>query len=134
MKSKRNDPASVALVALRKTMKKNQQEFAVGVLESALTTVSRYESGNPPPRGDVLLRLAGIAYEQNLPDLAKIFQRVWAENLPKIRGSYLTEDQFVVHISGKDAHRGAQAFMLWLAQLDNPKTRKQALSLLKLFE
>jgi transcriptional regulator with XRE-family HTH domain len=109
MKNDRNDPASVALVLLRKHMKMTQQEFAVQVLEGAITTVSRYETGNPPPRGDVLLRLAAVARDHGRPDLARIFTRVWVENLPAIVGAYLTADHFVTDVSTPSRYGLAQA-------------------------
>lgn len=134
--NEQRDAASSALIKLRREMGKTQQTFAVEVLDVAIGTVARYETSEPP-RGEVLLRLADIAREQNLPELARIFERVWVENVPKIRsGSHLTADYLISHISGKDAYRGAQAFMFWLQQVDSPdpKIRKQALSLLKPFE
>jgi transcriptional regulator with XRE-family HTH domain len=86
MKSARNDPGSLALVSLRKEMRMTQQEFAVQVLDSALTTISRYESGNPPPRGPVLIRFRDIAREQGLMGLADQFQAVWLQDAHKILG------------------------------------------------
>ena len=52
-----------------------QQRFAVEALKTAITTVARYETTHPP-RGDALLRLAKIAVQNDLPDLAARFQRL----------------------------------------------------------
>jgi transcriptional regulator with XRE-family HTH domain len=90
MKSKRNDPASVLLVDLRKAMKMTQQEFAVQVLQGAITTVSRYESGNPPPRGEVLFRLSDIAHKHGLRELSSQFRVLYLEDVLKAVGSQVT--------------------------------------------
>jgi transcriptional regulator with XRE-family HTH domain len=133
MKSDRNDRASVALVALRKAMKMTQQEFAVKVLQSAITTVSRYESGNPPPRGDVLLRFRDIASEQGQAPLAKIFQDVWLEDVDKGLGPGVRT--FIMGGGGgllvaslkkdKVAFAAAEIFLKLLDQLESEKLRQK---------
>lgn len=52
--------ASRAVIALREALGLTQQRFAVEVLGSALNTVARYETTNPP-HGAALLRLAAVA-------------------------------------------------------------------------
>jgi transcriptional regulator with XRE-family HTH domain len=138
---KTRNAVSVALVELRKAMQMTQQRFAVEVLRTAIGTVARYETSDPP-RGEVLLRLAAIAYELKRPDLARIFERAWLEQLPKTRGSHLTTNlttgvsHLVAHISGRAAHAGAQAFMHILTQLEShdPKVRSNAQTALKSLE
>lgn len=54
---------SDVLIALRQAMKMSQAQFAVLVLDCAITTVGRYETTHPP-QGDLLLRLAEIARQE----------------------------------------------------------------------
>jgi hypothetical protein len=54
---------SDALIALRQAMKMTQAQFAVLVLDCAITTVGRYETTHPP-QGDLLLRLGKIAKQE----------------------------------------------------------------------
>lgn len=72
MTKTRKDPAITALVALRHHLGLTQQRFAVEVMDSAVTTVARWET-TFPPRGDVLLRLTTIAEKNDRPDLADVF-------------------------------------------------------------
>lgn len=60
---KRRNPTSNALIELRKAMGMTQAKFAVLVLDTAITTVSRYETTHPP-QGDQILRFREIAKEQ----------------------------------------------------------------------
>ena len=69
------DAASTAVSDLRLAMGMTQQRFAVEVLKTAITTVARYETTHPP-RGDALLRLAKIAAQNDLLDLAARFRRL----------------------------------------------------------
>jgi hypothetical protein len=78
---KTRDAASDALVALRKGMGKTQQTFAVEVLKTAITTIARYESSNPPPRGEVLLRLRDVAREHGLHELSNRFELLFMEDI-----------------------------------------------------
>jgi transcriptional regulator with XRE-family HTH domain len=78
---KTRDAASDALVALRKAMGKTQQTFAVEVLKTAITTIARYESSNPPPRGEVLLRLRDIAVQHGFHELASRFELLFVEDI-----------------------------------------------------
>jgi transcriptional regulator with XRE-family HTH domain len=82
---KKRSDASEALIALRKAMGKTQQTFAVEVLKTAIGTIARYESSDPP-RGDVLLRLRDIAREQGLIGAADEFQRIWLQEVHKALG------------------------------------------------
>jgi transcriptional regulator with XRE-family HTH domain len=54
------DPASLALIELRKVLKMSQAEFAIRLMNVAPITVYRLEKTDPP-RGDTLLQLAEIA-------------------------------------------------------------------------
>ncbi len=58
----RNAPnaASLALVSLRTLLGKTQAQFAVTEVNTAVSTVARWE-GPLPPRGDALIQLARIA-------------------------------------------------------------------------
>lgn len=66
MRDSRRDPASEAVIALRKAMGMTQQKFAVKAMECAVTTVGRWESFLPP-HGETLLTLARVArkYKHN---------------------------------------------------------------------
>jgi hypothetical protein len=74
--------AGTALIALRQAIGKTQQQFAVDVLGSAVTTVARYETSNPPS-GEVLVRLADIAKENNLIPLRNEFTVLYLEEVLK---------------------------------------------------
>jgi len=85
-KTQRN-AASAAVIGLRAALGMTQQRFAVEVLQSALNTVARYETTNPPS-GEALLRLAKIADENALSDLAARFRRLHLDenlsNMPNL--------------------------------------------------
>jgi len=65
---KKRDEASETLIALRRAMGMTQAQFAVVVLETAVTTVARYETSHPPQH-ELLLRLANIARQHGHDDL-----------------------------------------------------------------
>jgi transcriptional regulator with XRE-family HTH domain len=56
--------ASQAVIELRQAMGMTQQQFAVQVLGTAVTTVARYETSHPPS-GKMLVTLSDIAMEQS---------------------------------------------------------------------
>jgi transcriptional regulator with XRE-family HTH domain len=156
MVSDKNDEASLALAALRKAMKLTQQEFAVTILNSAVTTISRWESGNPPPRGDSLLRLHAVAREQKLREqelhnseneatfhnCMRVFERVWIIDVSKVLGPDIrtmvygddnpTTGLLVASLEGAEAFPGAEAFLHILQQLESkdPKFHQNAVSAL----
>jgi len=68
---KKHSAASGLLITLRKLLGMTQQEFAGQVMNTAVTTIGRWETSNPPPRGEALLKLADIAGEHNQPVLAE---------------------------------------------------------------
>jgi transcriptional regulator with XRE-family HTH domain len=70
--------ASSGLVALRKALKLTQAQFAVLELQTAVTTIARYETSHPP-QGDLLTRLRDIAKRHQLDDLAQTFEELYAE-------------------------------------------------------
>jgi transcriptional regulator with XRE-family HTH domain len=72
--------ASDALIALRKALGKSQSEFALELLDTAVTTVSRYETSNPPV-GKVLLRLAKIADTHGLFHIRDLFRGIYIEEI-----------------------------------------------------
>jgi hypothetical protein len=86
-KAKQRDPASQALVDLRNAMELTQQEFAVDILDCATTTISRYESFGPP-KGEMLLKLRGIAHARGLTAIANQFQGIWLEEVKEAIGPY----------------------------------------------
>jgi hypothetical protein len=123
-------------------MGKTQQTFAVEVLKSAIGTVARYETSDPP-QGAVLLRLRDIAREQGLYELANRFDllfrgEVLQNNLPSqmvmvpATETHPAHGQLDVSLSGEDALSGAQSFLLILAQLTShdPKIRQNAVAAL----
>jgi transcriptional regulator with XRE-family HTH domain len=134
----RNAP-SEALIALRKAMGKTQQTFAVEVLKSAIGTVARYETSDPP-QGDLLLRLAEIAGHHKLIHLRDVFRRLYFEEVKRKLGFDLmtiakTETEpahgcLMLHLDGEEALRLAQIVVILNAQLasDNPKIRQNAIS------
>lgn len=135
------DERSEALIALRKAMGKTQQTFAVEVLKSAIGTVARYETSDPP-QGDLLLRLGEIAGRHKLFHLRDVFRKLYFTEVKKNLGfdlmtSAKTETEpargcLMLHLDGADALSGAQSFLLILAQLasDDPKIRRNAVAAL----
>ncbi len=131
--------ASEALIALRRAMGKTQQTFAVEVLRTAIGTVARYETSDPP-RGEVLLRLSEIAGEHKLPELASKFRLFYIEDVLQALGNQITfvpgsetvppHGYLTTSLSGDHALRGAKDFLTILAQLRDPKLRANAISAL----
>src|SRR4051794_11152584 len=78
--SPQRNAASAAVLSLRQALGMSQQRFAVQELKSALNTVARYETTNPP-RGEALLRLAEIAKAKSLPDLAARFRQLHLDEI-----------------------------------------------------
>lgn len=70
--SRKRQPASEAVIALRKHMGLTQQRFAVEILLTSITTIARWETGRPP-RGEMLLKLSSAAEKQRRPDLSATF-------------------------------------------------------------
>jgi transcriptional regulator with XRE-family HTH domain len=85
---KQRNATSQAVVNLRKAMGKTQQEFAVFVLDCAISTLARYETSDPP-RGEALLKLAEVASSNGLDGLANSF-----------KGFYLGEVASTLDFSG----------------------------------
>jgi hypothetical protein len=77
---KTRNATSDALIVLRKAMGKTQQTFAVEVLKTAIGTIARYETSDPP-QGEVLLRLRDIAREQGLHELSNRFELFFMEDI-----------------------------------------------------
>jgi transcriptional regulator with XRE-family HTH domain len=77
--------ASRAVIALRNALKKTQQEFAVEVVKTAISTIARWETKDPP-KGDALLQLADVASQNNQPNLSMDFELLYfAEVMPRLR-------------------------------------------------
>lgn len=73
--------ASQTVLALRKALGKTQQAFATEIAKTAITTVARWETGNPAPRGEVLLRLAQLADENGELGLRDDFKILFADEI-----------------------------------------------------
>lgn len=126
---KKRDAASEALISLRKAMGKTQQTFAVEVLKTAIGTVARYETSDPP-RGDVLLRLSDIARKNGFHELSSEFELLYLDGVQKKLGSRLivippTESEpargyLNVALSGIAAITSARAFLGLLDQCNHP--------------
>ncbi|HXS94177.1 MAG TPA: helix-turn-helix transcriptional regulator [Candidatus Limnocylindrales bacterium] len=69
--------ASETLISLRKALNMTQQAFA-SEMKTAVTTVARWETNNPPPRGAALLRFAEVAEIHNLKGLPEQFHLLYA--------------------------------------------------------
>jgi transcriptional regulator with XRE-family HTH domain len=141
--------ASQALIELRTAMGLNQAEFAIKVLGSAVTTMSRYETTHPPS-GEVLLRLAEIARaERDRPEnvhlkmafgfLASRFQALFADELfnsvpgEKLITELASKDReehgyLFMKIEGGEGMRAASAFLSLIPALKSKddKTRDEA--------
>ena len=138
---KPRDAASEALIALRKAMGKTQQTFAVEVLKSAIGTVARYETSDPP-QGDLLVRLWEIAEQHKLFHHRDVFRKLYfAEVKRKLGFDLLTIPRtetdpahgcLMLDLDGEDALRGAQSLLLLNSQLasDDPKIRRNAVDAL----
>ena len=72
--------AKRALISLRERMGTTQQAFAAEFLKSAVTTVARYETSNPP-RGEVLLKLSDIARANGIADIADEFRFLYLDEI-----------------------------------------------------
>jgi transcriptional regulator with XRE-family HTH domain len=78
--------ASKAVIALRKALGMTQQELAVKVLKTAITTVARWETSHPP-HGDALLKLADIAGRKGLFDIQYRFRGLYLQEVYEKNGS-----------------------------------------------
>ena len=62
-----------------------QQRFAVEVVETAVTTVSRWETTHPPS-GDTLLKLADVAWQHDQTALSREFQILFLDEImPRLK-------------------------------------------------
>jgi hypothetical protein len=122
-------------------MEMTQAQFAVMVLESAVTTVARYETSHPP-QGDLLLRLSEIALQHKLFHLRDVFRKLYFADVKRKLGFDLmtiakTETEpargcLMLHLDGEHALAGAQSFLLINSQLasNDPKIRRNAVAAL----
>jgi transcriptional regulator with XRE-family HTH domain len=94
MKTSRAD-TSEALVELRRAMNMSQAQFAVLVLDVAITTVARYETSHAP-EGDLILRLARIA-----EDRARASAKGTAEQLAFVRLGSRFRELYLKDVIGK---------------------------------
>lgn len=138
---KTRSAASDALIELRKAMGKTQQTFAVEVLKTAIGTVARYETADPP-KGEVLLRLRDIAREQGLYELASRFELIHRKEMLKSLVSELawipatetspTHGHLDVVLPDELAVQAGQAFLLLVSQLGSTdkKIKRNAITAL----
>ena len=85
------DAARQAVVALRKSLGRSQQQFAA-LLKTAVTTVARYETSHPPS-GQALLRLAHVAKKNGKVDLSTRFLALYLEEVlsdPILQPAFVT--------------------------------------------
>jgi DNA-binding transcriptional regulator YiaG len=73
---KKRNPASAAIIELRTRLDMTQQDFAVNVLKSAVSTPARWES-RFPPHGKKLLELEKLAQKHGFTDLARRFRLLY---------------------------------------------------------
>jgi transcriptional regulator with XRE-family HTH domain len=138
---KTRDAASEALIELRKAMGKTQQTFAVEVLKTAIGTVARYETSDPP-RGEVLRRLEEIARKHHLYELAAKFDLIYRKEMLKSLVSQLawipatettpTQGHLDVVLPDALAVEAGQAFLLLVSQLGSAdrKIKRNAITAL----
>jgi transcriptional regulator with XRE-family HTH domain len=131
---KPRDAGSLALKDLRERMKLTQAQFAVQVLDTAVTTIARYETSHRPP-GEVLLRLRSIARDRGYQDLAARMEHIWLEDVKRALGpeimTYVMEGDsvlLVAALSGKRAPLTAETIIGILQQLksDDENIRSNA--------
>jgi hypothetical protein len=132
--------ASELLITLRKAMGKTQQTFAVEVLKTAIGTVARYETSDPP-QGELLLRLQEIADEHGLPRIGFQFELLYRKEMQKKLSAPLVvfdidsptrekEGHLSLLLRGNNAIRAAYNLILLMGDLDNsdPKYRQNAIA------
>jgi len=78
-KNKEIGDLSRGVKSLREALQQTQQQFAQ-TLGTAITTIARYETGRAP-RGRSLAKLAGVADQNNLPQLAEVFRNALTQEL-----------------------------------------------------
>ena len=71
-------------------MELTQTEFAVNVLNMAISTIGRWETKDWPA-GDALLRLAALAEKNRRPDLADIFLKAFMQDVQRIAPPQIVE-------------------------------------------
>ena len=78
------DAASLAVIALRAALGKTQQRFSE-IARNTLGTVAAWETSRPP-KGDALLKLAAIAWENNQGALSQEFEVLYLDEIvPRLR-------------------------------------------------
>ncbi len=85
-KTKEPSDASKAVVELRTALKQTQQEFAQ-TLDTAITTIARYETDRSP-RSNALVKLFAVAHYHKLDDLKKRFIKALAADIGVQEGSF----------------------------------------------
>jgi len=129
------DAASEALIALRTAMGKTQAQFAVQVMDTAVTTIARWETSHPP-QGDLLLRLGDIALQHGMSALRDVFRELYAiEVLRKLGFDLMTipktdaeaeHGYLMFRLEGIEEIRGAQRLLdiIWRRRSPDPESRK----------
>ncbi|HTC76231.1 MAG TPA: hypothetical protein VK684_11685 [Edaphobacter sp.] len=120
-------------------MGKTQQTFAVEVLKTAIGTVARYETSDPP-QGEVLLRLRDIAHEHGFHEIGSNFELLYREEIQNrlpyqlvISDATQTREargHLSIPLYGEHEISGAHSLLLILAQLNwpDPKIKQNAVA------
>jgi len=124
---------------LRIALGKTQQTFAVEVMNTAISTIGRWES-NDPPTGDALKRLEAIAQQHGLFELGAEFGDLyikWRREgippmtlVPTIKGRP-EHGHLCVELEGSEEMRIGQGFLHALEgfRSADPATKKNAIAI-----
>jgi hypothetical protein len=135
-------PASEAMLELRKAMGKTQTMFAVEVLNMAVSTVARFETSTPP-EGDMLLKLAEVALDNDQEELYERFRKLYknwmveqAKRLTRIsvvrrspgshRAKFEQEQYRILELHGSEQSKAADNFELMLSWLKTGDAKQKA--------
>jgi transcriptional regulator with XRE-family HTH domain len=133
-------PASDAVRRLRIALGKTQQTFAVEVMHTAISTIGRWES-NDPPTGDALKRLAAIADQHGLFQLNTEFEDLYLKwrfegipqmtLVPKINNNS-EHAHLYAQLEGREEMRYGQGFLHALEgfRSTDPATKEKAMAIL----
>ncbi|HXS93040.1 MAG TPA: helix-turn-helix transcriptional regulator [Candidatus Limnocylindrales bacterium] len=91
--------ASELIVDLRTKLGLTQQALA-SKLKTAVTTVARWETNNPPARGKALMRLAELSTRECLPKTATEFMTLYADEFME----HFKEGLTIIRVDKKTVH------------------------------
>jgi transcriptional regulator with XRE-family HTH domain len=143
---KKRDAASDAVIELRTAMGMTQAQFAVREMKTAVTTVARWETTHPP-RGETLLRLAGVAgrrarrqvlagaFMHKMLELRDTFRVLYAEQVHRNLGVELMTvpagyGYLLKKLEGPEEWAAAASFMCLLSgfRSTDPETKQAAVA------